>query len=130
MRTQFLLPETVAREGGTGAEMSFDVFDVKVIRLTLGITRIIAQENLEVSIWGSADGEQWRWLAAFPQKSYCGTYSLVVDLGRHADVRYLRAEWKMGRWVRDARAPLFEFYLRAEDGLLHELGKVAADAIG
>jgi hypothetical protein len=127
MRTQFLLPETVAREDGTGAEMAFDV---RVVRLTLGITRIIAQENLEVSIWGSADGEQWRWLAAFPQKSYCGTYSMVVDLGRHADVRYLRAEWKMGRWVRDARAPLFEFYLRAEDGLLHELGKVAADAIG
>jgi hypothetical protein len=127
MLPQFLLPETVAREDGTGDEIAFDA---TVVRLTLGITRIIAQESLEIFIWGSPDGEHWRPLAAFPQKFYCGTYSLVIDLGRYPDVRYLRAEWKMGRWARDERAPLFEFYLRAEDALLHELGKVAADTLG
>ena len=127
MLPQFLLPETVAREDETGADMAFDL---TVVRLTLGITRIIAQESLEITIWGSADGQHWRPLCAFPQKFYCGTYSMVIDLGRHPDVRYLRAEWKMGRWARDERAPLFEFYLRAEDALLHELGQVAADTLG
>ena len=117
MLPQFLLPETVARQDGMGAEIPVEH---KIVQLTLGITRIIAQESLEVSVWGSADGEHWRPLIAFPQKFYCGTYSLVLDLPVHPDVRYLRAQWKMGRWtscsIHDERAPLFGFYLRAEEG--------------
>jgi hypothetical protein len=113
MLSQFLLPETVARQDGMGAEMPFER---KTVQLTLGITRIIAQESLEVSVWGSPDGEHWRPLVAFPQKFYCGTYSVHLDLTRHGDVRYLRAHWKMGRWIRDERAPLFGFYVRAEEG--------------
>jgi len=127
MLSQFLVPETVARQDGMGAEMAVVS---QTVRLTLGITRIIAQESLEVSVWGSADGEQWSPLAAFPQKFYCGTYSTLIDLSRHPDVRYLRAEWKMGRWGRDEHAPLFEFYLRAEGALIDQAGKVAADAAG
>lgn len=119
MLPQFLLPETVARQDGMGAEMPFQR---KIVQLTLGITRIIAQESLEVSVWGSEDGENWRPLMAFPQKFYCGTYSLVLDMTSHPDVHYLRAQWKMGRWMhctqRDERAPLFGFYLRAEEGKL------------
>jgi len=115
MLTQFLVPETVARQNGMGAEMPFER---KILQLTLGITRIISQESLEVSVWGSADGEQWRPLVAFPPKFYCGTYSMHLDLTRHEDVRYLRAHWKMGRWIRDERAPLFGFYVRAEEGHL------------
>ena len=117
MLPQFLLPETVARQDGMGSEIAFDS---KIVQLTLGITRIIAQESLEVSVWGSADGLRWRLLVAFPQKFYCGTYSTHLDLTRHEDVRYLRAQWKMGRWTHcsnhDDRAPLFGFYLRAEEG--------------
>ena len=115
MLAQFLLPETVAREDGTGAEIPFEN---KVVHLTLGITRILAHASLDVSVWGSADGEHWRFLIAFPQKFYCGTYSMVLDMRRHADVRYLRAQWKMGRWAHDELAPLFGFYLRAEEGRL------------
>jgi hypothetical protein len=119
MLPQFLLPETVARQDGMGAEVPFER---KIVELILGITRIIAQESLEVSVWGSADGEHWRPLAAFPQKFYCGNYSLVLDITRYPGVRYLRAQWKMGRWTRcsnhDERAPLFGFYLRAQEGRL------------
>jgi hypothetical protein len=124
MLPQFLLPETVARQDGVGAEIEPGT---KVIRLTLGITRTIAQENLEVSVWGSPDGKQWRHLAAFPQKFYCGNYAMLLDLTRHPDVRYLRAQWKMGRWIPDERAPLFEFYLRADDGLARQAGQVTAN---
>ncbi|HSP69058.1 MAG TPA: hypothetical protein VLN48_15135 [Bryobacteraceae bacterium] len=119
----FLLPETVARQDGVGAEMEVAS---KVVRLTLGITRIIAQESLEVSVWGSEDGEHWEPLIAFPQKFYCGTYSLVLDLARYPGVRYLRAQWRMGRWLPEKHAPLFEFYLRADNALLRQVGKVAA----
>jgi hypothetical protein len=119
MLPQFLLPETVARQDGMGEEMPFER---KTVRLTLGITRIIAEESLEVSVWGSADGQGWRPLIAFPQKFYCGSYPLVLDMASHPDVKYLRAQWKMDRWTRfsnhDERAPLFGFYLRAEEGRL------------
>jgi hypothetical protein len=119
MLPQFLLPETVARQDGMGLEMPFER---QIVHLMLGITRIIAQESLEVSVWGSAEGEQWRPLVAFPQKFYCGNYSLILDMTLHPDVRYLRAQWKMGRWARgsnqDERAPLFGFYLLAEEGRL------------
>jgi len=119
MLPQFLLPETVARQDGMGAEIPFER---KIVHLTLGITRSIAQESLEVSVWGSADGEHWRPLLAFPQKFYCGTYSVNLDLTLYDDVRYLRAQWKMGRWIQstnhDERAPLFGFFLRAEEGRL------------
>ena len=117
-----LLPKTVAREDGMGEGIPIHI---RAIRLTLGITRIIAQECLEVSVSGSADRQQWHPLITFPQKFYCGTYPMVLDLSRHPDVKYLRAEWKMGRWTRDERAPLFEFYL-----LAGELREVAAHAFG
>ena len=122
MLPQFLLSDTVAREDGAGPEMACER---KIVRLTLGITRIIPQEKLEVSVWGSPDGKRWRLLLAFPQKFYCGNYSLYLDLTRHSDVRYLRAQWKIGSWARDERAPLFEFHLRAEDVWLRREAGVA-----
>jgi hypothetical protein len=115
MLPQFLLPETIARQDGTGAEVACDQ---SVVQLTLGITRIIAQESLEVSVWGSADGSYWRNLVKFPPKFYCGVYSLVLDLTGRPDVRYVRAQWKMTRWIRDNCPPMFGFYVRAESGRL------------
>src|SRR5271165_6719989 len=97
MLPRFLLPETVARQDGSGAEITLENGGRPVL-LTLGITRIIEQADLDVSIWGSPDGKQWRHMAAFPQKSYCGTYSMVLDLARNPDIRHLRTQWKMGRW--------------------------------
>jgi|SRR5690242_2547413 hypothetical protein len=117
-----LLPETVARQDGVGAEMPVDT---RIVQLKLGITRIIAQENLEVSVWGSPDRKQWRPLVTFPHKFYCGTYPMVLDLTPHGDVRYLRAQWRMERWSRDENAPLFGFYLSAG-----ELRDIAANVGG
>jgi hypothetical protein len=120
----FLLPETVARQDGTGSVLEVDSeFESRLVRLTLGITRIIAQENLDVSVWGSEDRSHWQLLLTFPQKFYCGTYSTVLNLTQHPNVRYLRAEWRMGRLIQEERAPLFEFYL-----LAGELREVAANA--
>ena len=111
MIPSFLLPEQVAREDGQGAVVALDGFTGKTVLLTLGINRVVEQESLDVSIQGSPDGEHWRTLAAFPQKFYCGTYSLLLDLAKDADVRQLRARWKMGRWGRGDQKPLFGFYV-------------------
>lgn len=120
MFTKVLLPETVARQNGAGAEVALERSS-KSLLLTLGITRIIEREILDVSIWGSSDGRNWKQVAAFPKKSYCGTYSMPLDLARHPDLLYLRAEWKMDRWDFEEPQPLFGFYLHAEDVRSREL---------
>jgi hypothetical protein len=117
MLPALLLPETVTRQDGVSAEITLE-HTRRLVQVTLGITRILEQESLEVSIWGSEDRESWRHIAAFPQKFYCGVYSLSLNLTDHSDLRYLRAHWKMGRWANREPAPLFGFYLRAEEGKL------------
>jgi len=119
MLPQFLLPETVARQYGVSAELALEKRG-KPLLLTLGITQSTEQECLDISIWGSADGERWREVARFPQKFYCGTYSMVLDLTRETDLRYIRAHWKMGRWA-DA-PPLFGFYLHLEEVQIRRAG--------
>jgi hypothetical protein len=113
MLPQFLLPETTVREAGTGSEISLGAPQGETLILTLGITRIIEQESIDVSIWGSADGSDWgtKPLAAFPQKFYCGTYQLLVDLTDRPDVKYLRAKWQVNRWGKGDPKPLFTIYL-------------------
>src|SRR6266852_3109836 len=98
MLSKFFLPETVARVDGSGAAIALKAASGTPLLLTLGITRILEQESLDVSIWGSADKANWQPMAAFPQKFYCGTYSTFLDLSRRPEIRYLRAQYKMGRW--------------------------------
>jgi hypothetical protein len=114
MLPRFLLPETVARQDGTGSQVALDC-SCTALQLTLGITRIIEEASLDVSICGSPDGEEWHPLAAFPEKSYCGNYSMVLDLSQHPEIRHLRAEWKMGRWGQRENGPLFGFYVAGEE---------------
>ena len=120
--SKYLLPESVARQDGAGAAMALGENRGKPLLLTLGITRSLEQQSLEVSLWGSSEGRSWRLLETFPQKFYCGTYSLMVDLAKHADIQHIRAQWRMSRWSRGETVPLFGFYLRAEEGKLQAVG--------
>lgn len=112
---EFFVPEIIAREDGTSDIIALETTSGKPLLLTLGITRIVEQESLDVSIWGSADKEQWRQLAAYPVKYYCGTYLQLLDLTREAHIRYLRVEWRMGRWGEMDPKPVAGFYLVAEE---------------
>ncbi|HEY2017611.1 MAG TPA: hypothetical protein VGH38_29095, partial [Bryobacteraceae bacterium] len=82
MLPQFLLPETTVREAGAGADLDLGDQQGETLILTLGITRIIEQESIDISIWGSANGIDWspKPLISFPQKFYCGTYQILLDL--------------------------------------------------
>ena len=117
MLPNFLLPESVARSDGMGPEIGLGSKRGKLIVLTLGITRVIEQEILEVSVWGSSDGEYWgsRPLASFPPKYYCGVYSILLNLVSRPDVKFVRMKWKMSRWSRSETTPMFGFYLYAEE---------------
>jgi hypothetical protein len=112
----FLIPETTVREAGSGLEFSLGANRNGVLVLTLGITRIIEHEGLDISIWGSADGTDWgtRPLISFPQKFYCGTYQVHLDLSEHPEISHLRAKWQVNRWGKGESRPLFTIYLFAE----------------
>jgi len=104
-----------------GVSPSIDVSRVagKLFVLTLGITRILEQQNLEVSIWASPDGSSWGTepLTSFPPKSYCGLYSVLLNLAQKPPVRYVRVQWKMNRWSKSPEntSLLCAFYLDAEE---------------
>ena len=123
MLPNFVIPETVVREAGTSPELSVDSTEGGLLLLTLGITRIIEQQSLDLSIWGSADNADWgaKPLISFPQKFYCGTYQLLLDLSHHPDVKYLRAKWQ----GRGDPKPLFGIYLFAQDATKQAIAKTA-----
>ena len=116
MLPKSLLPETIARANGVGPVIDVSQEAGRLLVLTLGITRIIEQESLELSVWGSLDGSNWgtKPLAFFPQKSYCGMYSILLNLSGQPEVRYLRVQWKMNRWTKGNPNPLFGFYVDSE----------------
>jgi hypothetical protein len=118
----YLLPESVARQDGTGAAIALDNARGKELLLTLGITRSVEQQSLEISVWGSSDRDRWRLIETFPRKFYCGTYSLALNLRRHADLRYLRAQWKMNRWGAVEPVPLFGFHLMMDELKMQAVG--------
>jgi hypothetical protein len=117
MLRNFLLPESIVRADGTGPEIDLGPKRGKLLVLTLGITRILEQESLEITVWGSPDGENWgsKPLAKFPPKFYCGLYSILLNLGSRTDLRCVRAQWKMSRWSKRESLPMFGFYLYAEE---------------
>jgi hypothetical protein len=127
MLPEFLLEETVVREAGTGPAMSLAGQQGGMLILTLGITRIIEQESIDLSIWGSADGSDWgtKPLATFPQKFYCGTYQILCNLADHPDVKYLRSKWAVNRWGKGDHKPMFSIYLFAQDSNRQVAGVVA-----
>jgi len=116
MLPQFLVPETTVREAGAGPELSLGGQQGETLLLTLGITRIIEQESIDISIWGSPDGKDWgsKPLASFPQKFYCGTYQILLDLTEHPEIQHVRAKWHVNRWGKGDPKPLFTVYLMVQ----------------
>jgi hypothetical protein len=102
---------TVVTAKGDGPAVEVSGTTSRVFLATLSITRIIEQESLDVSIYGSPDGATWeaKSIAAFRQEFYTGETPVLVDLTAHAGVKFLRAHWEMARWGRGTETPMFEF---------------------
>ena len=115
MLPNFIFPETTIEKDGGGPAVELGEGG-GVLLLSLGIVDIVEQESLDVSIWGSTDGEQWgeKPLRAFPQKFYRGTYQILMDLSSQPDVKFLRVQWKVKRWGVGSQTPMFRFYVFAE----------------
>jgi hypothetical protein len=117
MLPMFLMPDSIARADGKGPSIELAALRGKLLVLTLDIDRIIEQESLGVSIWGSTNGTDWgrEALAYFPRKFYCGMYSILLNLSQRPDIRYARVQWTMNRWGKGDPSPMFGFRVFAEE---------------
>jgi hypothetical protein len=107
-----LVPEkTIVSVKGDGTPVDVSGSSNRVFLLTLAVTKIIEQESLDVSVYGSADGATWgaKSIAAFPQKFYAEEMPLLLDLTAHPNVKVVRAHWEVARWGRGTETPMFEF---------------------
>lgn len=122
--------KTVVSAKGDGPSVDVSRATNHVFLVTLSITRIIEQESLDVSIYGSADGSTWspKSIAAFPQKFYCEESPLLLDLTEHPEVKFLRAHWEVARWGRGTETPMFEFGVTMREVPPDILKEAAAEA--
>ena len=115
--TYLVAEKTIVNTKGDGSAISLDGTSGRVFLVALNITSIVEQEALELSVFGSPDGEAWspKPLLTFPQKFYRGESPLLLDLSETADVKFVRAHWEVNRWGRGPEQPMFEFSVRLKD---------------
>lgn len=113
-----LVPTGTMVEGsGQGAPLELGSLASKTLLVILQIGEVREQESLHVSIWGSADGQDWGTQALFwfPQKFYSCVTPAALDLGQRPDIRFLQARWDANRWGRGVPRPHFEFAVKVQE---------------
>ncbi len=125
MLDRFLVPEIAIEASGEGAPVDLGENAGKSCLLTLAITKIVEQQALDVSVWGSADGTEWgaKPLNAFPQKFYMGVYRMLLDLGAHPEARFLKVKWTVNRWGVGDMKPHFSFLVKIEEQAAHAVAR-------
>ena len=108
---------TRLESNGDGAPLDISETISYTFFCTLTVTEQIEQESLDVSIWGSADGQNFakRPLLKLPQQFYRGTTKMVLDISLRQEIKFLRARWELNRWGRVAPTPMFFAGLQLEE---------------
>ena len=113
-----LIPRgTRVTSNGDGASQDVSESKTRTFLCWLDIVEQIEQESLDVSIWGSQDGQNWgvKPLLKLPQRFYRGQTRQVLDLTLRPEVKFIRARWELVRWGRVAPTPMFVIELRLEE---------------
>ena len=113
-----LIPESTRMEtNGEGAAFDISASASRTFLCRLTVTDQIEQESLDVSIWGSPNGETWtkKPLLRLPQQFYRGTTKLILDLSLRPETKFIRAGWELNRWGRVAPTPMFVAGLELEE---------------
>ncbi|HYA97436.1 MAG TPA: hypothetical protein VEH49_05025 [Methylomirabilota bacterium] len=102
-------PNTRLTANGDGQPFDISASRTRTFLCQLEVSDQIEQESLDVSIWGSADGQVWgaRPLLILPQVFYRGDAKLVLDLAFRPEIKFIRAHWDLNRWGRVAPKPMF-----------------------
>ncbi len=113
-----LIPENTRMEAnGDGAAFDISTSSTRTFLCRLTVTDQIEQESLDVSIWGSSDGQTWskKPLLMLPQQFYRGTTKMILDLSLRPETKFIRARWELFRWGRVAPIPMFVASLELEE---------------
>jgi hypothetical protein len=114
----YLVPAGTTSEGsGRGAPLELGGLADKALLLILQIDEVLEQESLHVSIWGSADGQNWgpQALFWFPQKFHSGVTPAAMELAQRPDIKFLQARWEANRWGRGIPRPHFKFAVEVQE---------------
>ena len=116
--TSYLVPVgTTIETAGAGSAFDLGPLAGKKVLMVLRVSDIIEQESLHVSIWGSADGNEWgdKPLFWFPQEFYRGVKPAALDLRQRPEIKFLQARWEVNRWGRGYPRPFFRFSVEIEE---------------
>ena len=113
MPTELVARGTRVETNGDGQRFDVSSSKTRTFVVALEITEQLEQESIDVSIWGSADGENFgaKPILKLPQRFYSGTTRLVLDLTARPELKFIRARWELNRWGRVAPTPMFIFGL-------------------
>lgn len=102
-------PQSKLESNADGEAVDISATTTRTFLCELSVTDQIEQESLDVSLWGSADGQDFgkKPYLKIPQQFYRGTTKMVLDLSLRPEVRFLRARWEVNRWGRVAPTPMF-----------------------
>jgi hypothetical protein len=116
MEVELIPPGTRVTSTGEGEPRDITASGTRTFLCSMVITDQIEQESIDLSIWGSGDGQNWgaKPLLMMPQRFYRGETRQILDLSLKPEIRFLRAKWELFRWGRVAPHPMFElgFHLR------------------
>jgi len=109
MKLNLIPADTKMEANGDGASFDVSQSPTRTYLCELTVSDQIEQESLDVSIYGSADGETWTKnpLLKLPQQFYRGRTKLILDLSLRPEVKFIRARWELNRWGRGAPIPVF-----------------------
>lgn len=113
MEFDLIAPNTLVVENGDGEAQDITASPTRTFFCLLEVTDQIEQESLDVSVWGSADGQDWgtQPILRLPQVFYRGETRAVLELSLRPEVKFIRARWDLNRWGRVAPNPMFRFGL-------------------
>src|SRR5579872_4943543 len=130
-----LIPQgTLMQENGHGEVVDVRTSGSRTFYCIMQINDQIEQESVDVSIWGSADGENWgvHPILKLPQQFYRGETRAVLDLTMVPEVNFIRAVWDLNRWGRGAPLPAFVLGLHLKEipAMLVRVPQVQVSAAG
>ncbi len=114
MEFHLIPPGTRVESNGESERVDVSASETRTFLCQLTIAEQIEQESIDISIWGSEDGENWgtKPILKLPQRFYRGETRMVLDLTTRPAVKFIRAKCELNRWGRVAPLPMFVIDLR------------------
>ena len=109
LELDLIRPGTKLTANGEGDPRDISASATRTFMCWIEITDQLEQESVDVSVYGSEDGQTWGKmpLLKMPQRFYRGDTNQILDLSMKPEIRFLRAKWELARWGRVAPHPMF-----------------------